>query len=100
MEDFKRLFCMNSAPLPCLRVMDGLILPYVLELLQSRRLLSVIQLPSTSTQCRRDPVNSQEKHVFKYVLNGIKGHVASIPLQKMVVAEVLVWSSTMTSESG
>lgn len=56
-----------------------LILLYVLELLQSHRLLSVIRLPSTSTQCRRDPINIQEMHV------------ASIPLQKMVVTKDLVW---------
>lgn len=58
--------------------MDMLILLYVLELLQSHRLLSVIRLPSTSTQCRRDPINIQEMHV------------ASIPLQKMVVTKDLV----------
>lgn len=99
-KTFKRLFCMNSASLPCLRVMDMLILLYVLELLQSHRLLSVIRLPSTSTQCRRDPFSIQEMHVFKSFLCRIKGQIASIPLQKMVVTEDLVWSSRMIPETG
>lgn len=41
------------ASLPCLRVMDMLILLHVLELLQSHRLLSVNQLAFTSTKCER-----------------------------------------------
>lgn len=66
---------MNSASLRCLRVMDTLILPHVLELLHPPGLPSVIRLPSTSTPT--------EEQVFVCVCVCVTLHSTA---KKMVVA--------------